>query len=118
MPHTHVPRCGSICILPLAIRPGVVRKEGVLGLYFTNKPLGIFVVALSAVSSLRLMKMTRTLLGTRVLTRTVIRSAPALVIPFYLLFMLLTFFGTLVRSLRFDVEPNVSIQAVAYCVWG
>lgn len=89
--------------MPLAIRPGVVGKTGVLGLYVTNRPLGIFVVALSAVSSLRLMKMPRYLLGTRVLTQTILRSGPALVIPFYLFFMLLTFYGTIVRRDLFSL---------------
>lgn len=90
-------RDDRVCILPLAIRPAVVGSTGVLGLYVNNHALGVFMVAINAVSSLRLMKMTRYLLGTRVLTRTIYRSTTALVIPFYLLFMLLTFFGTLVR---------------------
>ena len=69
---------------------------GILGLYVDQRNAGVTIVLLVSASSLRLLKMTRYLLGTRVLMDTLRRSFTALAVPVYLLFMLVAFFGTLV----------------------
>ena len=56
----------------------------------------------AAFSALRLLKMTRYMLGTEILRITLRESVTALVIPVYLLFMLCTFLGTAIFALEYD----------------
>ena len=77
---------------------------GVLSLYATQRPLGIFVLMLGSLASFRLLKMTRYLLGTKVLIATLTKSLTSLIIPSYLLLLLLTFFGTLVFAVEYEPD--------------
>ena len=97
----------TICVVPLLIRESmdyVGSNESVLTLYATDRPLGVVLVLLASTTSFRLLKMTRHLLGYKVLIKTIKHSLTAMIVPCYLLILLLTFFGTLIYAVEY--EPN------------
>jgi len=101
----------ALALLPLLLRvicPTLddIFRISALELYlpgkFHNRAAGMAIHLNAAFSALRLLKMTRYMLGTEILRITLRESVTALAIPVYLLFMLCTFLGTAVFALEYD----------------
>ena len=93
-----------LCIIPLVIREvaGATTSQIPLQIYLVYPKAAKALFIFTALSSLRMMKMTYFTLGSVVLRETAAASLTALVIPAYVLVMLFTFFGTAIFAVEYD----------------
>ena len=116
-----------LALLPLLLRVTLQTEafsSTALELYlpgrFQNVPGGAAIHLNAAFGSLRLLKMTRYMIGFDVLRKTVNESLTSLIIPSYLLFMLCTFLGTLVFALEYspyDLDNGSRVGGVTTSWW-
>eukprot|EP00966_Prymnesium_polylepis_P170174 3933994-Prymnesium_polylepis.2 len=110
--------------VPLVIRVIVIAGDdaGLLSYYLHREKevWGKLFFLLVAASSFRFLKMTRYLLGMKILNETIRNAATALVIPMYLIIMTLTFFGTLIFAVEYnpkDTENGARVTDIPTSWW-
>jgi len=105
------------CCAELAIRVGL-GPDKALEYYATGQRYsGVFMMLLAATMSLRFLKMTRYILGTRILVDTIKKSMTALIIPCYLFVLFACFFGTLVYAFEYDPIGGGAVPDLTTAWW-
>ena len=83
----------ALCYVPFVTRVALGARDPPTPLVSLDEPQRTILLLITAMLPLRLLKLTRWLTGTVLLRRAILRSATALVIPFFMLTMLFTLLG-------------------------
>jgi len=110
------------CVVPLAVRIAIITDTSYitgtsLELYIKHGFLAILANLITALSALRFLKMTRYLIGTKILLRAMRDSATALVVPVYLLTMLVIFFGSILFALEYNPLAPATLPDITTGWW-
>ena len=110
------------CIVPLVIRIWVATSKYfvfgfLLEIYFVyDRPVAVMLTVITALSSLRFLKMTRYFISTSILIQAFKDSSTALIVPAYLLLMLVVFFGSILFAVEYDPDGG-SVPDITTSWW-
>lgn len=95
----------ALCYVPFVTRVALGARDPPTPLVSLDEPQRTILLLITAMLPLRLLKLTRWLTGTVLLRRAILRSATALVIPFFMLTMLFTLLGGIMCATTTHMMP-------------